>query len=225
MARSWCSKHWQRARAAGEFRPRSVRGGFCKVDGCGGKHKALGLCRKHYAQFCRGHELSPGRPKYLNDELRFVAKVRVVDGCWLWIGYKKNGGYGEFRLNGRSVQAHRYAWEVVNGPIPPGLVLDHDNPLYGCGNPACCNPRHLDLTTDAVNAQRRRGLGKRNTSGIRGVRRVDGKYQARARRDGREYTKPRRTHKIIAIQDRDILHLEHFGIPRPTADATSADAR
>jgi len=38
--------------------------------------------------------------------------------------------------------AHRVTWEIVNGPIPDGLLV-----LHHCDNPPCTNPIHLFLGT------------------------------------------------------------------------------
>ncbi len=42
---------------------------------------------------------------------------------------------------------HRYIWECEVGPIPEGLVLDHQ-----CRNRACCNVDHLRVVTYQVNS-------------------------------------------------------------------------
>ena len=88
-------------------------------------------------------------------EARFWSKVQKSDGCWLWMPTSTFPyGYGAFYLNGTNVAAHRYAWELVNGPIPAGLVVCHNCP--GGDNPRCCRPDHMflgtlgDNTRDAV---------------------------------------------------------------------------
>lgn len=71
--------------------------------------------------------------------------------CWAW-GLGHSSGYGKFtfRVNGRDrvVYAHRYAWELINGPIPPHLVVRHR-----CDNGPCVNPDHLVLGTQRDNIQ------------------------------------------------------------------------
>ena len=52
-----------------------------------------------------------------------VKKLR--NGCWEWQGRRTPAGYGTFRVDGRPMPAHRYAYESRIGPIPPRLVIDH----------------------------------------------------------------------------------------------------
>jgi len=122
-------------------------------------------------------------------EQRFWSKVdKQPSGCWLWTGAPNADGYGQFRLNGATPMAHRVAWEWLRGPIPAGLFLDHDNPAFGCRNPLCVNPEHLEPVTNAVNLQRRRGAQSNNLNGHRGVTRLsNGRYQARAMLDGERH--------------------------------------
>lgn len=79
---------------------------------------------------------------------RFWAKVNRTDSCWLWTASKSPRGYGQIRIGGRLVAAHRYSWELVNGPIPPGLLADHL-----CHVRNCVNPSHLRLVTPKQNQE------------------------------------------------------------------------
>jgi HNH endonuclease len=84
---------------------------------------------------------------------RFLVKVAFGDpgGCWLWTGQVNESGYGHFRRrDGRTVKAHRFAYETARGPIPEGLTLDHL-----CGRPRCVRPTHLEPVTNAENLRRR----------------------------------------------------------------------
>lgn len=83
---------------------------------------------------------------------RFWARVAKTEGCWLWTGYVSNTGHAKIKVNGKMVATHRFAYELLVGPIPEGMVLDHI-----CRTPACVNPAHLEPVTQSVNAKRGRG--------------------------------------------------------------------
>jgi hypothetical protein len=83
-------------------------------------------------------------------EDRFWSKVLKTDTCWLWQRQLNNKGYGCFYFshsgNRRNMYAHRMSWIMANGPIPAGL-----NVLHICDTPACVNPSHLRLGSQADN--------------------------------------------------------------------------
>lgn len=110
-------------------------------------------------------------------EERFWAKVdqngpvnpRTGTPCWVWTAHVEPSGHGRFRVGNRMIAVHRFSWELLRGPIPDGYFIDHDNPLFGCNNPACVNPDHLDPVPKFKNDQRLRRMKSNNTSGARNV--------------------------------------------------------
>lgn len=79
-----------------------------------------------------------------------------LTGCVNWVGHINTDGYGTLCSKGRRARAHRVAYELARGPIPPGLVIDHL-----CRNRACCNPEHLEPVTSRVNILRGEGASAR----------------------------------------------------------------
>lgn len=91
-------------------------------------------------------------------EDRFWAKVDKIGhgGCWAWIpAHERN--YGQFWTGERRVAAHRYSYELLVGPIPGGLVIDHL-----CRRPWCVNPAHLEPVTFRENVLRGEGAAAIN---------------------------------------------------------------
>ena len=68
------------------------------------------------------------------------------DSCWTWPRSCVTDGYGAIQVRGRRWQTHRYAWTLINGPIPAGKEICHR-----CDNPPCCRPDHLFAATHADN--------------------------------------------------------------------------
>jgi hypothetical protein len=77
-------------------------------------------------------------------------------GCLFWLGSLDSGGYGYLKQRGRHLGTHRLAWQEVNGPIPPGMVIRHK-----CDVPCCINPAHLLVGTVAQNVADREARNRR----------------------------------------------------------------
>jgi hypothetical protein len=79
---------------------------------------------------------------------RFKEKY-IVDpntGCWNWQDTLLHNGYGRLQQNGKSIKAHRFAYEYYNGSIKEGYFICHS-----CNNRRCVNPKHLRQDTHSSN--------------------------------------------------------------------------
>lgn len=82
---------------------------------------------------------------------RLWAKVDKSGDCWRWTGLFDRHGYGRhWHTDQGDRRAHRLAYELVKGPIPDGLTIDHL-----CRNTWCVNPDHLEPVTIGENVRRR----------------------------------------------------------------------
>lgn len=125
------------------------------------RHKAngedpCGPCVEARRQYDRGRWLrrkakrpAPKRKPTLRDRLLSKAIINWQTGCWEWSGLKMPSGYGQISENGIHRIAHRVAYELIEGPIPDGLQLDHL-----CRVRHCMNPAHLEPVTPRVNVLR-----------------------------------------------------------------------
>jgi hypothetical protein len=113
---------------------------------------------------------------------RFMDKVEVTSGCWIWTASRSADGYGLVRMGGKTFRAHRVAYAVTHGVIADGVLIDH-----ACSNPACVNPGHLRAVTPKQNQEHRTGPNVNSSTGYRGVYRHgrDRTFEAWATHNGR----------------------------------------
>ena len=94
--------------------------------------------------------LRPITPMFSSIDGMFGNSMPITEcGCWAWMGVITKEGYGRLAIMGKNKLAHRVSYELVCGPIPEELELDHL-----CRVRSCINPRHLEPVTRKVNAQR-----------------------------------------------------------------------
>ena len=139
-----CNVHYQRMLRVGatelSFAPKTT----CSVENCDrGGPIASDMCVLHRQRMRR-----IGTTELPTVEERFWSHVVTMpNGCMEWSGRVDRKGYGRVTVNGKHLAAHRFAWELANGPIPDGLHIRH----FVCDNPPCCNPEHLLPGTHADN--------------------------------------------------------------------------
>jgi hypothetical protein len=101
--------------------------------------------------------MAQGKRNSLEDFWKYVVKDGPIPAhkpelgcCWTWTGtIDKSQGYAYFSCAGERLAAHRVAYELVKGPIPPDKQIDHL-----CRNRACPRPSHFEAVTRRVNILR-----------------------------------------------------------------------
>lgn len=93
--------------------------------------------------------------------VRVMADVRPNGTCWTRTRGISTTGYGLIGMNGQRVGAHVLVYEILVGPVPEGLELDHlchnGSGCRGgdrCPHRACVNPAHLEPVTNTENNRR-----------------------------------------------------------------------
>jgi hypothetical protein len=73
--------------------------------------------------------------------------------CLVYDGWRSKDGYCKLGVGSMGERkeklVHRVMYELLVGPIPEGLEIDHL-----CGEPSCWNPKHLEPVTRSENVLR-----------------------------------------------------------------------
>ena len=129
--------------------------------------------------------------------IRFWSKVDKSGECWVWTAGRTAAGYGMFHSNtSRAHLAHRYAFELANGPIPTGMHVRHT-----CDNPPCVRIDHLVIGTHADN-MRDMSERKRAATGDRHGMRLHPDRRATGDKHG-SHTHPESRHAATRSHDRE----------------------
>src|SRR5688500_5232097 len=86
-------------------------------------------------------------PEFERRFWRKVEKLGNESGCWLWVGYTQNNGYGQFfPQKGIRWAAHRLAALLAGYPLQPKDFVCHV-----CDTPSCVRPDHLFVGNAQIN--------------------------------------------------------------------------
>lgn len=166
----YCGMHYSRFVRTGTTDPRPRRPDViaCEIDGCVNPVRLNGgrICAMHRARIARhGSPSVVSRGPNFDWVSAFWEKVdkegpapvvpsRPLGGsCWVYRGALSSEGYGRIR---DAEYAHRAAYQLLVGPIPEGLELDHV-----CRNRQCVKvvadssgPAHIEAVTHSENMRR-----------------------------------------------------------------------
>jgi hypothetical protein len=150
----------------------------CSIEGCEKTYLANGFCSLHYQRAKSGTSMTAPPHHairvmgsvlerfwaYVDKNGPIPAHAPHLGPCMLWTGAPEKDGYGRLGVDGKTLKAHRLAYELFVGPIPDGLAPDHL-----CRTPSCVKavaddhgPAHLELVTPRENTLR--GVGPSATN-------------------------------------------------------------
>ena len=142
------------------------------------------------------------------DAARFWDRVDTSSGlteCWPWTGSYQEFGYGWFWAQGKTRNAHRVAWELTFGPIPPTFQV-----MHACDNPPCVHPGHLMIGPNSANQLDMARKGRSTKGRFTGEQHPMAKLSASDVRDIRRRAAAGESYTAIAAR---------YGVAQTTASA------
>lgn len=120
------------------------------------------------------------------------------------VGTKKTKGYWEVQVCGKKLRAHRLIWELHNGPIPEGYVVDHINQ-----DPSDNRLENLRLATISENNCNARRTEREHP---RGVYYTGTCWRGEFWKDGKRYMKKHSSYEVICkwVQEKRLEHHKDF---------------
>lgn len=179
-----CAAHAYRWRTNGDAQAdKPLQGQWandaCNVGGCERPAATRGMCKMHYYRWWKTGDPGPSESRRIlgDDEARFWSYVNQdrpvpashpeLGPCWPWNGPTTQPTpdgplYGVTHVDGtpgRNVRAHRFAYELLVGEIPPKKHLHHR-----CENTLCVNPKHLEPLSPAAHLALTDPVGARDAA-------------------------------------------------------------
>lgn len=111
----------------------------------------------------------------------FLLNVAKTPTCWFWVGAITSNGYGELRIDGKMVSAHRESFTRFVRPLLPTEIVHHK-----CRHKSCVNPDHLQACTHKTHPDASSSINKRKTHCPRGHEYTEANTRHMKNRVGRQ---------------------------------------
>lgn len=145
-----------------------------RIQACGRCGEVAEIHAREMCKRCYSHLRDTGQLANVRNQQRdaveaWLATVNGTDGCWLWPYGLNKDGYGVTTRSYRQQLVHRVVYELLVGPIPDGMTVDHrchnldpECPAGRCDHRRCANPSDLVLATSAANTLEGKGVAATN---------------------------------------------------------------